>query len=289
MLYLLLAIVAASTYSILFKLFACRDIDSLQAIAFNYLTAALLGIAFSFGTLYTEGVVLTGKEWWLSVAMGAMFMTAFVLMARSTAKVGVSVTTVAARVALVIPVVCSYLLLPDQQEPRWGAIVVILLALVMVIWQQKPQTNTTVRPKHKLVSLLLPLGVFLLFGTNNFCLKWVQNGMSAEGGAEQLSAAIFLFAALFSGTYYFAASPQRKFSWRAMLGGVALGVANFFTTYCMILALGVMSGSVFFPIYHVGIVALVATLGVFIFGERLSKVQIAGLVVAACGIVAFFV
>lgn len=287
MLYLLLAIVAASTYSILFKLFACRDVDSLQAIAFNYLTAFLLGVAFSFGTLTEGGVVLSAGEWWLSVLMGAMFMAAFVLMARSTARVGVSVTTVAARVALVIPVVCSYLLLPDQQEPRWGAIVVILLALVMVIGLRTP--HATKQEKHPIGTLLLPLGVFLLFGANNFCLKWAQSRMSAEGGAEQLSAAIFLFAALLSGGYYFVASHKREFSWRAALGGVALGVANFFTTYCMILALGVMSGSVFFPIYHVGIVALVAMLGVFIFGERLSKVQIAGLVVAACGIVAFFV
>lgn len=286
MLYLLLAIVAASTYSVLFKLFACRDIDSLQAIAFNYLTAALLGVGLSFGTL-REGVVLSGEEWWLSVLMGAMFVTAFVLMARSTARVGVSVTTVAARVALIIPVVGSYLLLSDQQEPRWGAIVVILFALVMVIWQQKPQT--THNERSRVGRWLLPLGVFLLFGTNNFCLKWVQNGMSAEGGAEQLSAAIFLFAAILSWIYFFAVSHKRVFSWSALLGGVALGVANFFTTYCMILGLAQLPSGVFFPIYHVGIVALVATCGVFVFRERLSKVQIAGLVVAACGIVAFFV
>lgn len=286
MLYLFLAIVAASTYSVLFKLFACREIDSLQAIAFNYLTAALLGVGMSFGTL-GEGVVLSGKEWGLSVLMGAMFVAAFVLMARSTARVGVSVTTVAARVALIIPVVGSYLLLPDQQEPRWGAIVVILLALVMVIWQPKKQGESD--QKVGFGSLLLPLAVFLLFGANNFCLKWTQSRMSAEGGAEQLSAAIFLFAALLSALYYFAASPQKCFSWSAMLGGVALGVANFFTTYCMILGLAQLPSGVFFPIYHVGIVALVATCGVFAFGERLSKVQIAGLVVAAVGIVAFFV
>lgn len=106
MLYLLLAIVAASTYSILFKIFACRDVDSLQAIAFNYLTATLLGISLSLGSL-GSGVVLRGGDWAMAVAMGVMFMAAFVLMARSTARSGVSVTTVAARVSLTIPVVCK--------------------------------------------------------------------------------------------------------------------------------------------------------------------------------------
>ncbi len=288
MLYLFLAIIAASTYSILFKLFACREIDSLQAIAFNYLTGAVLGVLFSLGTL-SEGVVLRGTEWGASVIMGVMFLAAFVLMARSTARVGVSVTTVAARVALVIPVVCSYLMLPNQTEPRWGAIVIILLALVMVIWQQKPQQATTQQKRSSVSTFLLPLGVFLLFGANNFCLKWTQNGMSSAGGAEQLSAAIFLFAALTGGGYYLTTTHKPTFSWRAMLGGVALGVANFFTTYCMILGLAILPSGLFFPVYHVGIVTLVTMLGVFIFGERLSKMQIVGLGIAIIGIVAFFV
>jgi drug/metabolite transporter (DMT)-like permease len=286
MLYLFLAIIAASTYSILFKLFACREIDSLQAIAFNYLTATILGVVMSLA-ISTEGLVLGGVEWGLSVFLGAMFMIAFVLMARSTKKVGVSVTTVSARVALVIPVVCSYLLLPNQMEPRWWAIAIILLALVMVIWQPKKEVKGEKR--EGLNGIFLPVSVFLLFGANNFCLKWAQSRMTAAGAAEQLSAAIFLFAALMGGLYYLLSVKVRRFSWQALVGGVALGVANFFTTYFMILGLAQLPSGIFFPIYHVGIVALVATMGVVIFGERLTKIQIVGLVVAAVGIVAFFI
>lgn len=288
MLYLFLAVICASTYSILFKLFACRDVDSLQAIAFNYLTATLLGISLSLGDL-SGGVVLGPREWLLSVIMGLMFMSAFVLMARSTSVSGVAVTTVAARVALIIPVVCSYLFIDGSVEPRWGAIAVILLALVMVIGgPTKDKTSKGEKRRGGVALVLLPLAVFLLFGTNNFCLNWARSGMAA-GGASQLSAAIFLFAALASGGYYFVATKKRKFSWWALGGGVLLGVANFFTTYFMILGLEVLPSGVFFPIYHVGIVALVATLGVALFKERLSVLQIVGLGVAAAGMVAFFI
>jgi drug/metabolite transporter (DMT)-like permease len=286
MLYLLLAIVCASTYSVLFKLFACRDVDSLQAIAFNYLTATLLGVGLSLGDL-EGGVVLTPREWGLSVVMGVMFMAAFVLMARSTAISGVSVTTVAARVSLIIPVVCSYLFLPNQVEPRWVAIGVIILALVMVIWT--PSKGDRKEQRRGPGGVLLPLGVFLLFGANNFCLKWAQSGLEAEAATSQLSAAIFLFAALSSGGYYFAATRKRSFSLQALVGGVLLGVANFFTTYFMLLGLGLLPSGVFFPIYHIGIVALVTTCGVALFRERLGVMQVVGLVVAAAGIVAFFV
>ena len=282
MLYLFLAVICASTYSILFKLFACRDVDSLQAIAFNYLTATLLGISLSLGDL-SVGVVLGPREWLLSVIMGLMFMSAFVLMARSTSVSGVAVTTVAARVALIIPVVCSYLFIDGSVEPRWGAIAVILLALVMVIGGPAKEKAAQGEKRRGGVALvLLPLAVFLLFGTNNFCLNWARSGMAA-GGASQLSAA------LASGGYYFVATKKRKFSWWALGGGVLLGVANFFTTYFMILGLEVLPSGVFFPIYHVGIVALVATLGVALFKERLSLLQIVGLGVAAAGMVAFFI
>lgn len=288
MLYLLLAVVAASSYSLLFKLFACKDVDSLQAIAFNYLTATLLGIGLSLGN-FSDGLVLGAKEWVMSAVMGVMFMAAFVLMARSTARVGVSVTTVAARVALVIPVVCSYLFLPNVAEPRWGAIVVILVALVLVIWQGGGAAGPQSRTKSDVGSFMLPVGVFILFGLNNFFVNWAQSGLPTQSAASQLSAAIFFSAAIASTLYYLYATPKRQFSMKAIVGGLLLGISNFFTTYCMILALRVLSGAVFFPIYHIGVVALVTTLGVFIFGERLSKRQMLGLVVAVAGIVAFFV
>lgn len=285
MLYLFLAIVCAATYSILFKLFACRDVDSLQAIAFNYLTATLLGVGLSLGHL-SMGLALGASEWGLSVLMGLMFMAAFVLMARSTARSGVAVTTVAARVALIIPVVGSYLLLPNQAEPRWGAIAIIILALVLVIWQ--PSSGEKSGGKGTFGWFLLPFAVFLLFGANNFCLKLAQNSLP-EGAAAQLTAAIFLFAALASGAYYFITTKRRAFSWWAMVGGVALGVANYFTTYFMLLGLAQLPSALFFPIYHIGIVTLVTTCGTLVFKERLSTVQIVGLVVAVVGIVAFFV
>ena len=288
MLYLFLAVICASTYSILFKLFACRDVDSLQAIAFNYLTATLLGILLSLGDM-SGGLVLGWREWGLSAIMGVMFMVAFVLMARSTAVSGVAVTTVAARVALIIPVVLSYLFIERSVAPRWGAIAVIIVALVLVIWQPNQGAKGESKRAGTLGTILLPALVFLLFGANNFCLNWARSGLDAPGAAAQLSAAIFAFAALSGCAYYLIVSKKRRFSWVALGGGVALGVANFFTTYFMILGLEMLPSGVFFPIYHVGIVALVATIGVALFGERLSRVQLVGLAIAAVGIVAFFV
>ena len=132
MLYLALAIVCGATYSIFFKLFACRGLNSLQAIAFNYLTAFVLGLIVD--GVSDGGAVLPASvgSWVVSVCLGATFAGAFVVMSRSTVLSGVTLTTVASRVSMLIPVVCSYLLLPDGNEPRWGAVATILAAMVLM-------------------------------------------------------------------------------------------------------------------------------------------------------------
>ena len=94
MIYLLLAILCGSTFAVLFKVFSLRHFDTLQAVAVNYLTAFLLGIAFNLSG-GTGGVnPFDYGWWWIALLMGVGFMAAFVLMSLSTARSGVAVTPV---------------------------------------------------------------------------------------------------------------------------------------------------------------------------------------------------
>lgn len=286
MLYLLLAIVCGATYSVFFKLFACRGVDSLQAIAFNYLTAFSLGTAFA--CVSGDFVVPTGvASWGTAVLLGSTFVGAFVLMARSTALTGVTLTTVASRVSLVIPVVCSFLLFPEGDVPRWWAVAVILVAMVMMF---VPSGEKRRQQRLQRASLLLyPLGVWVLFGVNNFGLKWAQSVLIAPQESAAFSAIIFLFAVMFAVVALMVRRDKRGFEWGALVGGVTLGVANFFVTWGMLRGLAEVPASIFFPTYHTTIVALVAVVGTVAFKERLSKVQWLGVAVAVLGIVMFFV
>lgn len=286
MLYLLLAIVCGATYSVFFKLFACRGVDSLQAIAFNYLTAFALGTAFA--CVSGDFVVPTGvASWGTAVLLGSTFVGAFVLMARSTALTGVTLTTVASRVSLVIPVVCSFLLFPEGDAPRWWAVAVILVAMVMMF---VPSGEKRTQQRLQRASLLLyPLGVWVLFGVNNFGLKWAQSVLIAPQESAAFSAIIFLFAVMFAVVALMVRRSKKGFEWGALVGGVTLGVANFFVTWGMLRGLAEVPASIFFPTYHTTIVALVAVVGTVAFKERLSKVQWLGVAVAVLGIVMFFV
>ncbi len=264
----------------------------MQAIAFNYLTA--LGLGLIVGMSESGSVLPVGfASWVAAVVLGATFVGAFVMMARSTVRCGVTLTTVASRVSLVLPVVCSYLLFPEGDVPRWGAIATILFALVLMFAPTKngSEGERTEKRGHSAVAMVLyPLGVWVLFGVNNFGLKVAQTTLIAPQESAMFSAVIFAFAALFG---FGALLIRDGVGWRpepkSALGGVALGVANFFVTWGMLRGLAEVPSSTFFPLYHTTIVALVAVVGTVVFKERLSKVQWMGMAVAVLGIVMFFV
>ncbi|MDY3978758.1 MAG: EamA family transporter [Tidjanibacter sp.] len=289
MIYLLLAILCGSTFAVLFKVFSLRHFDTLQAVAVNYLTAFLLGIAFNLSG-GTGGVnPFDYGWWWIALLMGVGFMAAFVLMSLSTARSGVAVTTVSARVSLVIPVVCSYLLLPAQVSPRWLPIVLVIVALVLIVVPKKQVANSRRKPLE-IAGILLPVVVFLLFGLNNFFLKFVQNGITDRAETATFTATIFLSAMVACVIFYLVRNRGRvTLCTGSLWGGVLLGAANFFATYLTLLSLETLPAGLFFPIYNVSIVAISVLVGVFIFGERLTLRQFIGLFVSVVGIVLFFV
>ena len=257
----------------------------MQAIGFNYVMATFLGFVMNLGA--GAMVPLGGGAWGASALLGVMFTSAFVLMARSTERSGIALTTIAARVALVIPVVLSFLFIPGQPKPRWAVIGIIVASLLLLFWPSKEDRKGG-EGGFSAASVLYPLFVFLLYGTNNFILDWSRGNLIVPEQTALLSATIFVFASLASWGYYFAVKRKPRFEWRAMVGGVALGVTNYFTTYCMILGLNYLPGTVFFPVYHVSAVSIVVLVSSLVFGERMRGVQWLGLAVAIVGIVLFF-
>lgn len=75
--------------------------------------------------------------------------------------------------------------------------------------------------------------------------------------------------------------PDRKtWAW-----GTLLGVINYGSLEFLLRALEVLPGTVVFPINNIAIVVVAAILGVMFWGERLSKINLAGLALALVGLV----
>jgi drug/metabolite transporter (DMT)-like permease len=292
--FLIIATVLTAMFSIVFKIFHRKDIDANQAIFFNYLTAFVLGVLFS---LNGEAVVNPLKADWLVdvIILGFIFMAGMVMLSASTRRVGVAISTVCSRASMVIPIIVSYLLIEGSAKPKWLLIVLVLVAMTLTIWTDKPEGGH----KYTLLDILAPVTVFLMFGASNSYLKVLQHRVTvndtAAGLSEQVinseislvTASVFFVAMIMCIYSFFKKGPDGKRSpllLKNVIGGVVLGFVNYFCTYTLMLSMKTIDSSFLFPVHNIGIVAIGAIVGWLAFNEKLRPHQILGIVLAAVSI-----
>ena len=321
MLYLILAILCGSLFSIIFKLCQRHDADGRQVTLFNYAVAFLFTllpivarVVFDPVTAASDYVPGT-NSWLLAAVQGLLFTFGFIVMDRSTLRSGVALTTVCARASLILPVLLSWILLA-QPAPSWLPVLLIVAAMVLIIGptENRPAELTTsgdpgrittgviARPsggpgRHAVMFALL--GVFLVFGFSDFFLKVVQhtvdkghsgNPVLIERQLSALTCIIFLMASLASLVVCVVSGSFRKHrvKWSTVGWGALLGFANIGCTSCMLRALAAMPTGLFYPLYNIGIVLVATLVGLLFFGERLKWVQVGGLVLAVAAIALSF-
>jgi drug/metabolite transporter (DMT)-like permease len=292
--FLIIATVLTAMFSIVFKIYDRKGIDANQGIFFNYLTAFILGTLFS---LHGEVVVNPFKSDWLIdvIVLGLIFMAGMVFLSASTKRVGVAISTVCSRASMVIPIIVSYMFIEGSAKPKWLLIGLVMIAMFLTIWTDKPESNH----KYTLLDILAPITVFLMFGASNAYLKVLQHRVTvndtAAGLSEQVinseislvTASVFFVAMLLCSYSFFKKGEDGKRSpilLKNVIGGVALGVINYFCTFTLMLAMKTIDSSLLFPIHNIGIVAIGAFVGWLAYGEKLRPHQIIGIILAAVSI-----
>ncbi|NHF59320.1 DMT family transporter [Flavobacteriaceae bacterium TP-CH-4] len=282
MLDLALSVLFSSLIFVIFKLFKVYKIETLYAIITNYVVACVVGLLFYNGELSVVEVL--GKPWFPgTLLLGFLFIAVFNLMAATAQKVGVSVASVATKMSLVIPVLFGVLVYKEALGP-WK-IVGVLLALAAVYF-------ASVKPRpvdFKNTSLFLPLLVFLGSGLIDTSIKYVQEVYIEEREFSLFSATVFASAALMGILFVLLRSYRTpiRMNLRNALGGVALGVPNYFSIYFLLRALQnqeLNSASVF-TINNVAIVMFSTLLGILLFKEHLSVKNWSGIALAIVSIV----
>ena len=293
-LFLIIATVLTAMFSIVFKIFHRKDIDANQAIFFNYLTAFVLGVLFS---LHGGAVVNPLKADWLIdvIILGFIFMAGMVMLSASTRRVGVAISTVCSRASMVIPIIVSYMFIEGSAKPKWLLICLVLVAMTLTIWTDKPEGGH----KYTLLDILAPVTVFLMFGASNAYLKVLQHRVTvndtAAGLSEQVinseislvTASVFFIAMLMCIFSFFKKGEDGKRSpllLKNVMGGVILGFVNYFCTFTLMLSMKTIDSSFLFPVHNIGIVAIGAIVGWLAFNEKLRPHQILGIVLAAVSI-----
>jgi len=78
-----------------------------------------------------------------------------------------------------------------------------------------------------------------------------------------------------------------KFQFKNLIGGIVLGIANYFSIYFLVKAIGYkgLESSTFFIVNNVGVLFVTSLLGVILFREKLTKQNRLGILLAVVGII----
>lgn len=282
MLDLALSVFFSSLIFIIFKLFAIYRVQTLYAIVTNYAVACTVGLLYYNETVSWKEI--PGKQWFLgTLALGVLFILVFNIMARTSQKLGISVASVATKMSLVIPVVMGILLYDEKLGPL--KVTGILLALAAVYFASVRQ-KSLVPDKY---AFLLPLLLFIGSGIIDTSIKFMEGTMVSKSELPLFSALVFA-AAAFSGLIFIGLQLPRiplRFNGRNLLGGIALGVPNFFSIYFLLRALGseTLNSASVFTLNNVAIVMFSTLLGILLFRERISRKNWAGIALAVISII----
>ena len=280
MIYLIVSILCSVSVSVLLKISRSKKIDIEQAVAVNYLVAVSLTMAVLKPDLSVWQSYLS--TWWLFAALGVLLPSVFVIMGRAVQQAGIVKSDAAQRLSLFLPVAASFLIF--NETPSVGRLVGLALAfaaLFCLLWKEgggKKSGGT-------LSQAALLLGVWAGYGIIDILFKQVAKSGTAFGG--NLLVAFILAGVLMFG-YLFAKGT--KWSAAGILGGLVLGGLNFANIWSYVRAHQVMSENptIVFAGMNIGVIVLGTLVGALAFREKISTVNMAGIVVAVCSIACLF-
>ena len=272
MIALSLTIILTTVLFLVFKEFQKRNINTNQAITFNYLTAAL--IALFIGDVNYNIYNLINTDWFYStIALGLFFIVMFNIMAITTQKLGISISSMASKMSLIIPVIGAVIF----QNASIGVykilgIMIALIALYLTFKKSGPTAKPT-------LAIILFLGAGML----DMWLDFIRNNFLSSTADFNLFIVTVFFTA-FSVGLIKVIWDRKKIIRKNIVAGIVLGVPNYFSIYFVLLALENLGGIYVFPILNIGVVLFSAIISWLFYQEQMSKTNWMGIVLACLSI-----
>jgi len=288
--FLILCILSSTGIFIIFKIIDRIGFPSFPVIIINYLAATLLG--FLINAVPVSVADLKGAGWLpLSLLIGVLFIVMFFLVAYSTRKAGISVTTVASKMSVIFPIVFSLIIDPSDQltTVKLAGIICALSGVGLTV--SKPVTA-----RFDIRIIYIPLVLFIGMGFVDSLVKYAQHNFVRDPDTAVFGAILFLNAFL-TGLIMLVFFPKyhRWFLKPSIWGwGILLGIVNFGSIFFMIRTLNYRSlqgtgidSSVVFGVNNIGIVSLSVLAGLWIFREKLFPLNWIGITLSITAILLF--
>jgi len=278
LIYLLLSVLSSTAIFVLFKLFNKYNVDTLQAIVFNYITACSCGILLYNKPINIDSFI--SENWfYAALGLGFLFISIFNVMALTAQKNGLSVASVASKMSVIIPILFSIIVY--NESIGFQKVLGIILALLAVYL-------TSIKPKSNVVltkAIYLPIILFLGSGV----IDTSVNHFAPKGNLPLFLSIIFACAGVIGlvSVSVKAIKTKQKFNPKSIPFGIALGIVNYSSMYFLLKALRVdgYESSAIFTINNVAIVAVSCLTGLLLFKEVISSKNWIGIGLALISII----
>lgn len=281
MIYLLLTILLNAVLFVCFKLYPKYNIDTLQAIVVNYITCVVTGSIF-IGHFPISAKSVSYSWFPFAVFMGFLFISIFNFIGYSTRRFGITTTSVANKLSLVIPVIFSVILYNEKLTVV--NIIGILLAFPAVYFSTRVQED-----KHA-TNIVMPALLFLASGMLDALMKYAEHTYLENRQVQAIFPIhIFSTAAILGITLVGVqvALGKTKLQWRNVIAGIVLGIPNFFSIYYLIRLLNSdwLESSAAIPVNNIGIVVASALVAILFFKEPFTKWRAVGIALSILAII----
>ncbi len=286
MIYLLLAILFTSSLFLLFRWYSDLKLNIFQTIVWNYVVCSITGFIVQRESL-TESLYAKHSDTVLAATLlGSCFLPIFFLMGTSTRLAGITPTTMANKLSMIIP--AGFALIMGLAPFSWLQIVAILLALISIYIVTK-KTTTSSEPRR---FNLLPWLVFISGGLLDLGILYINNTIVTADSSGLFSVHVFVAAAVI-GLIVLTSSillKKNTFEWKSIVSGILLGVPNYFSIYFLLKALDHFKndGSFVFPTMNLSVIIFTAVISFILFKEKLTARIGLGLLVASCSILLLY-
>jgi drug/metabolite transporter (DMT)-like permease len=283
MFYIFLSICCSVAVSVLLKLAKRYQIDVYQAITWNYSAAMLLTWIFFKPQL----INLEGAPVFTYLSLGILFPLLFVVIAASVRITGIVRTDVAQRLSLFIPVLAAFLIFGEK--PNTVKIIGIAIGFIAIIclipWRQKMAVRRrSSNSWFYLFTILVGMGII------DVLLKNIAKVTTVSFGTSLFIIFVLAFIVSIIGLIYLIYTRKTRFSWPHILIGWVLGAANFGNILFYLKALKSLENtpSTVFSSMDIGVIVFGSLIGLFVFREKLSRLNLAGIILAIIAVVIIY-
>jgi len=265
-----------------FRSFSIVRINTFQAVVVNYFVCTLTGLFF----IETENLPQLFNYYapWIpsALVLGILLIVTFTLMGITTRQISMTVASIAAKMSMVIPVLFAIYLfnIETKQFDLINTLGMILGILSIIFSSLKASSVNEETQRFRWSFILLPLSVFFLSGMVDTIINYANiYHISAQGLRIFPVQAFFIAGVIGASWLYF---KKERFMRRSLIGGLYLGIPNYFSIYFVLKALNAFEndGSLMFPILNISIILLSSLVALAFFKEKLRWINWLGLIIA---------